>query len=394
MRALPVFCAFVLLASASALASPATTSILNRRIQRDQTLAAALYAMQLPDGQADAVIGALQGTDFDFRHVRPGDQFRMVIRDGELDFFDYRANAENEWQVRRTGDTWVGSRRAIEVEKQVATIELSINSSLWDAAVSAGENPDIAMVLSDVFAWDIDFYQDVRSGDRVRAVVEKFLNKGRLLRYGDVLAAAYDGETVGDKRVFRYELADGKVSYFQQDGSSARKSFLKSPLKYAHITSRFGSRYHPVLKYVKAHNGVDYGTPIGTPVWAVADGTVTRAGMYGPNGNLVCLRHMNAFETCYCHLSKIAVRVGQRVTQKQVIAYSGNTGRTTGPHVHYALKRNGAFLNPLNQNFPRAEPVPKAELTAFAEKISPLVHELDATPVAALAGKTDTTATP
>lgn len=216
--------------------------------------------------------------------------------------------------------------------------------------------------------------------------MEKVVHKGRTLRYGEVLAAEYLGSTVGNKRVFRYEIQPGKYSYFQEDGSSARKSFLKSPLKYAHVTSRFGSRFHPVLKYMKNHNGVDYSAAVGTPIWAVADGTVTKAGYEGASGNLVCLRHMNSFETCYAHLSRINVKRGQRVSQKQVIAYSGNTGRSTGPHLHYALKRSGNFVNPLNQNFPRAEPVPKAQLADFAEKISPWVQQLGATSVAALSG--------
>ena len=381
MRAHLLLTVLVAVASTPAPASTSATTILNRRIERNQTLAHALHAVPLPDAQVAAIIGALEGV-FDFRTVRPGDQYRIVLRDGVLDFFGFRKGPADEWLVRREGDRFVGSKRAIEVEKQVVTVDLDVTTSLWDAAVSAGESPEIAVALSDVFAWDIDFYQDVRQGDRVRAVIEKFLTRGRLLRYGEVLAAHYSGAAVGEKRVFRYTTASGKTTYFTQDGASARKSFLKSPLKYAHVTSRFGSRFHPVLKYVKDHNGVDYGASIGTPVWAVADGTVTRAGYAGPNGNLLCIRHMNSFETCYAHLSKIKVRVGQRVTQKQVVALTGNTGRSTGPHLHYALKRGGKYVNPLNQNFPRAEPLPKEELPAYLEAIAPLIEQLDATTVA------------
>jgi murein DD-endopeptidase MepM/ murein hydrolase activator NlpD len=313
-----------------------------------------------------------------------GDQFRLVMKDGALDFFDYRQSSVDEWQVRRDGDKFVGSKRAIEVEKQVGLVSLEINNSLYEAALAAGEDPLIGMVLADVFAWDIDFYRDVRKGDKARALVEKFVSKGRILRYGEVLAATYEGESVGHKRVFRYELPDGKSSYFQEDGSSARKAFLKSPLKYAHVTSRFGSRFHPVLQYVKAHNGVDYAASVGTPVWAVADGTVTVAHNTGAGGNTVCLRHTNGFETCYLHLSKFGagVRAGARVSQKQVIALSGNTGRSTGPHLHYALKRNGAYVNPLNQNFPRTEPLPKSLLPDFRAKLAPLAQQLDAVSVA------------
>lgn len=376
-----VLCLGVLLGASLAHATHYTVK--NRRIEPNQPLAVALAQAGLPPEHVSAVISALEGV-FDFRKSRVDDQFRLVLREGELDFFDYRQSAVDEWQVRREGDRFIGSKRSIEVEKQVALVSLEINNSLYEAALTAGEDPVIGMVLADVFAWDIDFYRDVRKGDKARALVEKFLSKGRLLRYGEVLAASYQGETVGTKRVFRYQLPDGQANYFQEDGMSARKAFLKSPLKYAHVTSGFGSRFHPVLQYVKDHNGVDYSASVGTPVWAVADGLVTTAGNTGAGGNTVCLRHTNGFETCYLHLSKYGagVRVGARVSQKQVIALSGNTGRTTGPHLHYALKRNGHFLNPLNQNFPRSDPLPKELLPDFHARLAPLAQRLDALSVA------------
>jgi murein DD-endopeptidase MepM/ murein hydrolase activator NlpD len=146
-------------------------------------------------------------------------------------------------------------------------------------------------------------------------------------------------------------------------------------------------RFHPVLKYHKAHNGVDYSAAIGTPVWAVADGVVTRRNFEAGGGNVLCLRHMNGFDTCYLHLSRFGagLRVGSRVHQKQIVAYSGNTGRSTGPHLHYALKRNGSFVNPLNQSFPRAEPIPKALLEPYSEAVEPLAARLNAQPMAATA---------
>ena len=384
MRLAPaLLCLGLLFASGAAPAAPTRYTVKNRRIEPNQPLAVALQAAGLPPEQVSALVAALEGV-FDFRKSRVGDQFRLVSREGELDFFGYRQSAVDEWQVRRDGERYVGSKRVIEVEKQVALVSLDITHSLYEAALTAGEDPLIGMVLADVFAWDIDFYRDVRQGDRARALVEKFVSKGRLLRYGEVLAATYQGGAVGNKRVFRYELPDGRASFFQEDGSSARKAFLKSPLKYAHVTSSFGSRFHPVLQYVKAHNGVDYSASVGTPVWAVADGLVTVAANTGAGGNTVCLRHSNGFETCYLHLSKFGqgVRQGTRVSQKQVIALSGNTGRTTGPHLHYALKRNGQYVNPLNQNFPRTEPLPKALVADFRAKVAPLAQRLDAQSVA------------
>ncbi len=238
------------------------------------------------------------------------------------------------------------------------------------------------MTLSDVFAWDIDFYRDVQKGDRMRAVVEKVVSKGRTLEYGNVLAASYVGSSVGTKRTFRYQLPTGGESYFLEDGTSARKTFLKTPLKFAHVTSGFGSRVHPILNYVSAHNGVDYGTPTGTPVWAVADGQVVRAGYDKGGGNMVCVKHVLSLETCYLHLSKIGVKVGERISQKAIIGESGNTGMSTGPHLHFAMKRGGSFVNPLNQNFPRADPLPKDLLVDYREKIAGAKSLLDGVPVA------------
>lgn len=369
-----------LLASAPAFAS---TTILNRRIAPGQTLGSVLYASPIPPDQVAQVLSAFEGV-LDFRKVRDNDQLRIVLEDGQVRDVDFRQDELTELQVRRQGDALVGLKRTVEVKKEVARVSLSVESSLYEAAAGAGEDPSIAMALADVFAWDVDFYTDVRKGDQVDALVEKFVSNGRLVRYGEVLAARYQGQAVGDKEVFRYQLKEGDFSYFGRDGQSARKSFLKSPLKFAHVTSRFGSRYHPVLHYVKQHQGVDYGTPVGTPVWAVADGTVLKAGNFGPNGNMVCLKHRNGWESCYCHLSKFGagVRVGARVTQKQVIAYSGNTGRTTGPHVHYALKRNGHFVNPLNQRFPRAEPVPASLIADYRAKVAPLAQALESPAVA------------
>jgi murein DD-endopeptidase MepM/ murein hydrolase activator NlpD len=363
---------------------PAVHLILNRRVEARQTLAKALRHAGLTDPQVEEIVSALSGV-FDFRKSRVDDQLRLVFSGGELDQLDYRQGALDEWQVRREGDRLIASKRNVEVEQKLVLVELAIDSSVWEAAQQAGEDPNIAMDLSDVFAWDIDFYQDVRKGDRAKILVEKFLSKGRLVRYGNVIAAAYSGGAVGHKEVYRYQFPTGETSYFQRDGASARKSFLKSPLKYAHVTSGFGSRYHPILHYVSAHQGVDYGTPVGTPVWAVADGTVTRAGFSDGNGNHVCLRHANGFETCYLHLSRFGagVHIGSRVGQKQVIAYSGNTGLSTGPHLHYALKRGGVFVNPLNQKFPRADPVPKDLLADFQQKVAPFQTWLDALPVAA-----------
>jgi murein DD-endopeptidase MepM/ murein hydrolase activator NlpD len=361
-----------------------SAQIKNRRLDKNQTVVAALYAGGLDEQTVEAVKGALTAAEFDFRKANTGDQLRFVFKGGQLDVLDYRRSVFKEWQVRREGERYVGKKRELEREQRVDVIELSIESSVWDAALAAGEKPEVAIVLSDVFAWDVDFYRDVQKGDHMRAVVEKIVSRGRVLGYGNVLAAEYTGHTVGSKKSYRYKLPDGTESYFLEDGTSARKTFLKTPLKYAHVTSGFGSRFHPILNYVGNHNGVDYGTPVGTPVWAVADGTVSKAGWDNGGGNRICVKHAMSFETCYLHLSKINVKAGQRVPQKTVLGESGSTGLSTGPHLHFGMMRGGKWVNPLNQNFPRADPLPKAELADFQEKIAPLAARLAASAVAGL----------
>jgi murein DD-endopeptidase MepM/ murein hydrolase activator NlpD len=353
-----------------------TTKIINRRLEPGQTVPHLLYQMGLDGARVSAVQGALSATGFDFRKARAGDQLRLVLKNEELELLDYRRNSLTEWQVRREDNRYLGKVREIEREQRVEVVDLTVNSSLWNAAVEAKERPEIAVVVADVFAWDIDFYRDVQKGDHIRVIVEKVVSKGRTISYGHVLAAQYKG-AIGQKRSFRYRLPDGTETYFMEDGSSAQKTFLKSPLKFSRITSRFGMRMHPVLKYERAHKGVDYAAEIGTPVWAVADGVVSDSSYGAAGGNSICIRHAMNFETCYRHLSRRDVAKGQRILQKQVIGLSGNTGMSTGPHLHFELLRKGAHVNPLNQNFPRAEPLPSTLLADFQEKILPLRTALE-----------------
>jgi murein DD-endopeptidase MepM/ murein hydrolase activator NlpD len=349
------------------------------RLARNQTLAQALFKLDLDGVQVRAVVEALKG-HFPFNHARPGDQLRVERREGEPEIqrISYRQGPADEWIVERLPDgTLRGSKRPVELTTEVARVGVTIQSSLYESLQKAGEDPNLAVLAADVLAWDVDFYQDVRAGDRMRMVVEKVIADGKLVRYGEVLAAEYDGAATGRKRLFRYTDPDGQTSYYDDEGQSARRGFLKSPLKYANITSRFGNRVHPILGYQKAHEGIDYGAPTGTPVWAVGDGRVEQSGWNGGCGKSVTLRHRNGYETVYCHLSAVAVSAGKPVTQKQIIGYVGATGLATGPHLHYAVKRGGAFMNPLQLKVPREAPIPEQWMADYREKISPLRAKLE-----------------
>jgi murein DD-endopeptidase MepM/ murein hydrolase activator NlpD len=344
------------------------------RIGRDQTFAQALRRLDVDGPELKAVVDALRGL-FPFHRGRPGDQLLVERREGErtVHRIAYRQGPADEWTVERLPDgTLHAAKRAVALTTEIARVAVTIESSLYESLARTGEDPGLAVLAADVLAWDVDFYQDVRSGDRMRIVVEKVFADGKLLRYGEVLAAEYEGSAVGRKRLFRYRDPTGQTSYFDDDGQSARRGFLKSPLKFANITSRFGNRRHPVLGYTRAHEGIDYGAPVGTPVWAVGDGTVRLAGWNGGCGKQVTPRHRNGYETMYCHLSGIAVAAGRSVSQKQVIGYVGQTGLATGPHLHYAVRRGGGFVNPLQLKVPRDQPVRPEWMEDFRAKVSPL----------------------
>jgi murein DD-endopeptidase MepM/ murein hydrolase activator NlpD len=325
------------------------------------------------------VVGAL-GPHFPARKARTGDQLIVERRAGEDDLYrlTYRQGRADEFVVTRaTGGEWEAIRRPVELSTDVARIRVQVTGSLYESLRDTAEDPILAVLASDVLAWDVDFYRDVRSGDRMTVLVEKTIADGQRLRYGEIQAIEYQGRTAGTKRLFRWTGPDGQTSYFDDDGQSARRGFLKTPLKYAHVTSGFGNRNHPLLGYQAAHMGVDYGAPSGTPVWAVGDGLVRQAGWNGGCGISVTIRHRNGLETLYCHLSSVATSAGKAVSQKQVIGAVGSTGLSTGPHLHYAVLRGGSYINPGQLKIPRDAPVRADWLPGFKSDIAPLQARLD-----------------
>jgi len=366
---------------APAVAEPPPLRVASRvvRVERDRTLAQALFELGLDGSQSKEVVAALAGK-LDFTRVKPGDQVLLERVEGEkaVRRLSYRQGPADEWIVERgDGGALAARRRPVEVTTQLARVAVEIQSSLYEALQAAGEDPSLAVLASDVLAWDMDFYQDVRRGDRMSMLVEKVYADGRLLRLGEVVAVDYRGE-VAARRLYRWVDPDGHEGHYDDDGASAKRGFLKSPLKFAHMTSRFGNRRHPVLGYRKAHEGIDYAAPVGTPVWAVGDGTVTTAGWQGGCGKTVVIRHRNGYATQYCHLSQILVSAGDRVTQKAVVGAVGQTGLATGPHLHFAVRRGaGGFMNPMSLKLPREAPVPAAWRPDFDRAVASLRAQLD-----------------
>lgn len=222
------------------------------------------------------------------------------------------------------------------------TVTIKIENTLGDSVLKAGEGTELAGKLNKVFRWDIDFQSESVKGDTCKVLVERRYADDRPSGYGRILCAVYEGKKTGRKTAILFS-----DTHYDEKGQELKKDFLRSPLETLRVTSRFGQRFHPILKQWRHHDGVDYGAPRGTPVWSISSGTVTFAGWQNGYGNYVCVRHDNGYESRYGHLDRFFVRKGQRVKQRQRIGLVGMTGRATGPHLDFQLLFQGRHKNPL-----------------------------------------------
>lgn len=279
-------------------------------------------------------------------------------------------------------DTWVAEKITETINTETVTYSGVVSTSLWDSAEQAQMDPELISDLAEIFAWQVDFAREVRVNDRWRLSVEKKLVKGKTVGWGSIVAAEY--ENAGQLFSATLFRAEGKnLGYFAPDGTSLRRMFLKSPIRYGRISSRFTkNRFHPILKTNRAHLGVDYAAPIGTPIRAVGDGVITLAAWSGGGGKVIKIRHNSTYETAYKHLRGFApnVRSGARVSQGQIIGYVGTTGLSTGPHLHFEFFKDGRFVDPLGKKFPSADPIPKNLLAQFQAESSGLLGSLPAWP--------------
>lgn len=266
------------------------------------------------------------------------------------------------------------------IETKVEGLSGAVRSSLYQSMLESGEEAVLVNKFVDVFAWNVDFYRQTQKGDQWRVIVEKRFAGGRFLGYGKVLAAEYVNAGSAH-RGFLFDAADGKHGgTYDEEGNALQRTFLKNPMEIARVTSSYGMRFHPVLGKNKQHQGVDYGAPTGTPVWSVADGVVKEARWSKTAGNMIVLQHMNGITTEYFHLSKFAdgIKAGARVKQKQQIGNVGNTGMSTGSHLHFGMLRAGAHVDPATQKFPNARPIPKEYQGELERFVAPLLAQLRA----------------
>lgn len=303
--------------------------------------------------------------------IRIGQHYDIEVDDEGLVSFAFRLSVTEQARVQRSEDgTFTGERVEQPTEVREERIEGEVDSSLWAALTKRGHSPALVDVIVDVFAYDIDFFTATRQGDKFALVVERHELDGELVRYGRVLAAQYSGEAAGDLRVLWWEPpGGGEAQYVDDEGRGVTRTIVKSPLKYARVSSGFNpKRMHPVLHRVKSHQGVDYAAPEGTPVWAAADGKIVSRGEKGGAGNMVILRHPGGLKTLYMHLSRFAEgqHVGDKVKAKTVIGYVGMTGLATGPHLHFGMQKNGRYVDPTTIDSVRARGVAKGDRKRFA----------------------------
>lgn len=338
-------------------------------VQPGDTLDALIQSAGVSRQEAVALVGTLSN------HVNP-----RRIRAGELVRVEY--GAENDLRsiglsigsegrldaVRAEGGFDVQFTPAV-VTTQEVRVAGHIETSFYDALQQTGESPALAAQLVEAFAWDVDFFR-LKKGDWFSLIAEKKYSDGTFTGYAPIVAARFhhNGQTY---EAFRFTDGNGNTGYYSPSGAPLRKQFLRSPLKFSRITSGYTNRrFHPVLKVFRAHPGIDYGAPVGTPVMVTADGVVASAGFGRGEGNMVRVRHANGMETYYLHLSRFAkgVRAGTRVQQGQIIGYVGKTGLATGAHLDYRMKQKGNWVNPLRIKAAPADPLTGTALAAFKEQ--------------------------
>jgi murein DD-endopeptidase MepM/ murein hydrolase activator NlpD len=309
------------------------------------------------------------------RDVEPGRQYKIVVDiDNRVNSLLYWIDDDNILNITRSDKGFSAGKIPLEYERRIEHIGGIIKDNLISSIGEDRENLMLALQLSDIFAWDIDFTSDLRNGDVFKIVVEGLYIDGGFKKYREILSAEFENN---GKLYHAYRFENnGKADYYDAEGKALKKAFLKAPLNFRRISSYFSAgRFHPVLKIYRPHHGLDYAAPSGTPVSVVGDGTVSFTGYKGQYGKLVIIRHNNGWKTYYGHLSRIGkgIKTGENVKQGQVIGYVGATGLATGPHLHYEIRINNKSVNPLALKLPQGESIPNtliAEFRLFRDKMN------------------------
>lgn len=334
-------------------------SVKSYQVQAGENFSKLLNRAQIPLFLADQIIKLLSQSKFNFYAILPTDTLKVYYQNDSLIKIQYIKNYITIYNFDIDTNNINYSMLYKVLNRQTELVKGEINSSLYESMLKIGEKPTLIANFADILSWDIDFFTETHNQDSFFVLVEKIYEEGNFINYGRIYAVRYKGK-IGDICGYYYKDPNGNQDYYDNKGQSLRKAFLKAPLRYSHISSSFSrGRYHPILKIVRPHHGIDYVAPAGTPVSAIGAGTITYVGWKGGYGRLVEISHGNRFKSRYGHLRAFGkgIRSGQRVAQGQIIGYVGATGLATGPHLHFELLQNGSWVNPLKIIPPRAEPV-------------------------------------
>ncbi len=349
-----------------AIAAPLAPPAIVDTLRADETLSGIWALHGLPPGDLPAVVHAGQSLT-PWKSIRPGAVYRFLFApDGTLRTFDLRIDRDHRLVIHRIGPLFQAEMIETRFVRRERSISACLDQSPWKTLEDAGEDPTLVLEMAEVLAAQVDFYTDLRPEDcfQMAFQVDQRPDGSYKLAGMDAVRLTLRDKTV---EAYRFAAGDGDPEWYDAEGQSLKRMFLRSPLKYTRISSGFGMRMHPILRRMRAHDGVDYVAPVGTPVQASGEGVVMRAGRNGGYGLYIQLQHGKRYSTSYAHLSRIAagVRAGAHVQQGQVIGYVGSTGLSTAPHLDYRFMKDGRYVDPLSTDLPTAIPLEDGELAAF-----------------------------
>lgn len=348
------------------------------KVKNGDTLAAIFDRYKLSATELHNIM-ALGKSTRDLRYIKPGDMIHIRHDvDGRLLELRLVKNRLESLRVSRSEEGFKAEELKRVPETRIAYATGKIDNSLFEDGLKSGLPQAVIMELAGIFGWDIDFALDIREGDEFRIVYEEQFLDGEKVQNGNILAAEFINQG-HSYRAVRYQGKDDRADYYSPDGQNMRKAFLRSPVDFNRISSRFGNRHHPVLNRMRMHTGVDYAAASGTPIRATGDGRISFRGRKGGYGNTIIITHAGTYSTLYAHMSSFNRKVsnGSKVKQGQIIGYVGATGRATGPHLHYEFRIHGVHRNPLTVKLPSAASINTALKADFQAKTSGLIAQLD-----------------
>jgi murein DD-endopeptidase MepM/ murein hydrolase activator NlpD len=359
------------------------SAIYTGEIHKNSSLFAELLNQEVPE-PAVAAITTYFSRLFDLTHSHPGDEFKLFLSPGDSVLaFEYITNDLKKYRLEKVDDGFIDYVTTVELERQIEFASTTVKTSLWEALIPVLPSPELMVRITDIYAWEIDFFIETRTGDIFKVVFESLYKDGEFIKCGDILATEYTLCGV-PHRAFLYTDPDGYTDYYDENGYSLRRALLKSPLNYRRISSGYSHRrLHPIYMIYRPHLGIDYAAAEGTPVVTAGDGIIKIKGWVNGFGNYVEIKHNFGLSTGYGHFSRFAKGIveGRRVLQGQVIGFVGDTGVATGPHLDYRVKKDNRFVNPLRMTVPASPPVKDEYMDEFkgivAERMAALGRPVD-----------------